>query len=445
MLGTYLIRKLEKMSLVDEYSSPSTKSELDFFTVPPTQVVIKKGFWDEINPTNPVTNDGPYEFRIPADPHLIQLSKNYIYMLMKITNPPSATGQPSPAVSPINLIGKTFFKQVKLYLGSKLVFDSGDKYAYRSFMETELNYGTDAKHSHLQSALYTSEAGEKFDDADNEGFKERGKYFKDGNLVEVTAPLHIDLFMQDRYLLSGTDLRLELNRNSNDFVLQSPQGATNAVLEIVQMKLFVRKVEILDSVGLALEKTMHSFAAKYPIRRVMLTNLHIPSTSQSTPLNTLYSGQLPRRMIIACVDADAYRGNIKKSPFNFKCYSISEVRVISGGQTFPCHPMRLDFKNNRYIRAFDQLFEALDLAKDNKGNTISRKHFKEGQCFFGFDLTPDEDDSGHWDLIKEGATSIEISFSEKIPDSGIEVIIYSEFDNLIMIDKNRHVFNDYTA
>lgn len=75
------------MSLVDSLSSASTKSELDFFTVPPTQVVIKRGFWDEINPTNPVTNEGPYEFRIPSDPHLLQLSKNYIYMQLKITQP----------------------------------------------------------------------------------------------------------------------------------------------------------------------------------------------------------------------------------------------------------------------------------------------------------------------------------------------------------------------
>jgi hypothetical protein len=216
-------------------------------------------------------------------------------------------------------------------------------------------------------------------------------------------------------------------------------------LEVTQMKLYLRKVEILDSVSLAIEKTMLQHTAKYPIRRVIVMNLHIPSTAQSTPLNTLFTGQLPRRMIIACVDADAYRGNIKKSPFNFKCYSISDIKIISGGQTFPAHPLKMDFKNDKYIRAYDQLFEALDIAKDNKGNVISRQHFKYGQCFFAFDLTPDEDDSGHWDLIKEGTTSVEISFAEKIPDTGIEVIVYSEFDNLILIDKHRRVFNDYTA
>ena len=113
--------------------------------------------------------------------------------------------------------------------------------------------------------------------------------------------------------------------------------------------------------------------------------------------------------------------------------------------TFPTHPFKLDFKNNQYIRAFDQLFEALDLARDNKGNGITREGFKNGQCLIAFDLTPDEDDSGHWDLIKEGTTSIEISFADRIPDTGIEVIVYAEFDNLVMLDKHRNVMYDYNG
>uniref|UniRef100_A0A915JAM8 Uncharacterized protein n=1 Tax=Romanomermis culicivorax TaxID=13658 RepID=A0A915JAM8_ROMCU len=68
-----------------------------------------------------------------------------------------------------------------------------------------------------------------------------------------------------------------------------------------------------------------------------------------------------------------------------------------------------------------QLFEVLDMAKDNKGNMTSRENYKYGQCYFAFDLTPDEDDSGYWDLIKEGSTSIELTFAEGIPTTGIEL------------------------
>lgn len=81
--------------------------------------------------------------------------------------------------------------------------------------------------------------------------------------------------------------------------------------------------------------------------------------------------------------------------------------------TFPSNPLKLNFKNNKYIRAFDQLFEALDFSRDNTGNGITREGFKNGQCIFAFDLTPGEDDCGNFDLMKEGTTSIEITFSEK--------------------------------
>ena len=108
-------------------------------------------------------------------------------------------------------------------------------------------------------------------------------------------------------------------------------------------------------------------------------------------------------------------------------------------------PLNVDFKNNLYINAYNQLFEALDLARDNKGNGINRSDFKNTHCIFAFDLTPDEDDNGHWDLIRDGTTSIDIKFSEKLPDSGVQILVYAEFDNLLLIDKDRNVFFDYSA
>lgn len=435
------------MSLIDTKSIPSTKSELDLFTVPPTQVVVKRGFWHEIQPLNSVTNEGPYEFTIPPDPHYTQLNKNFIYMQLRIKKPVLPAGTAStPDLAPINLIGKTLFKQVKCFLNGKLISDSSDKYAYRAFLETELNFGYDAKQSHLQSALYFKESGENVDAATNESFKTRSALFKDEKIVEVIAPLHIDLFLQDRYLINYIDMRLELYRNTNAFVMQCfNANITNLELEVRQMKLLIRKVELLDSVNLAIENTLTNYAAKYPVRRVVMTNLHVAHPSRSTPHHTLFSGQLPRRIIFACVDATAYRGTYGKSPFNFQPFGINGVKVICGGQTYPASPLKIDFTKDRFIQAYSHLYEALDLAHENKGNLINMTDYKTSHSFFGFDLTPDEDDSGHWDLIREGSTSIEVEFGKDLPQSGIEIVIYAEFDNLIMIDKHRNTFYDYNA
>ena len=72
---------------IDKLSVPSTKTELDLYSVPPTQVVIRRSFWEEVQLMNPITHEGPFEFRIPPDMYMLHLSKNYIYMRLRIVRP----------------------------------------------------------------------------------------------------------------------------------------------------------------------------------------------------------------------------------------------------------------------------------------------------------------------------------------------------------------------
>lgn len=436
---------------VDQNSAASTKSELDLFSIPATQVAIKRAYDDVVYPSNPITNDGPFEFRIPADPGFLNLAKHRIYFQLRIVKPDGTsliTGgdNPDPQVAPVNAIAKTFFKQVKLFINSKLVYDSGDKYHYRAFLETELNYNLDAKQSHLGACLYNRETGD-IDAATNDGFVSRAELFARSQWVEAAAPLHVDIMMQDRYLIPHTEIRLELHRNPDALLLLC--HAANAAaykIEVREMRLFMEKVDVLESVNLAVESTLGAFTAKYPLRRTVVTSLHVTPQRRATPTNNIFQGQIPRRMIIACCDQDAYTGVINKSPFKFRPFGIQSIKVIAGGQTFPAQPLRLDFTNHHYIQAYLQLFDSLGIANDNRGNGISRKDYENSHCIFGFDLTPDKDDGAHWDIVREGNTSIEIQFGDNaLTGNGVQVIVYGEFDNLMTLDRNRVAHFDYTA
>ena len=72
--------------LIDMQSAPSTKNELDLFHVPPTQIAVEDSYWKEVQLTNGVSNEGPYEFHISPNPQMMQLSKNYLLMELKIMN-----------------------------------------------------------------------------------------------------------------------------------------------------------------------------------------------------------------------------------------------------------------------------------------------------------------------------------------------------------------------
>ena len=432
---------------------PGTKSELNLFDVPPTQVVVENSRWNEVNLRNACTHTGPYEFHIGPNPQFLHLAKNYLFIELRIVketgnNLIHAAGDANidPLVGPINIIGKTFLRQVKLSLNGMEVFDSGDKYAYRAFLETELNYGYDARFSHLQSGLYNQDTPyNHIDDDQNTGLVARATGFRGSNWVHVMAPIHTDLFAQNKYLLNNIDFRLTLYRNTDTFCLMSENATQLYKIQVNNMKWYVKGVDVSKSVSLALERSLMQYTAKYPVRRVELRTIHVNQGSRATPSNAIFNGQVPRRLVIGCVDADAYHGVYAKSPFNFGNNGIDEVTITAAGQTYPTKPLTMDFANDRYTRAFVQLFEGLGISDDNKGNGINLKKFKSGTCLFAFDLSPDEDDGGdHWDLVKEGETIVNIHFSAATTEA-LEVIVYAEFDNLLTIDHTRNTYIDIKA
>jgi len=210
------------------------------------------------------------------------------------------------------------------------------------------------------------------------------------------------------------------------------------------MSLFIKKVEVMDSIGVAIESMLQTTSAKYPIKRVQLTTMHITENRRSTPLNSLFSGILPRRVLVSMVDAEAARGSMKKNPFLFKDFGLSEIKITSGNLTLPSTPFKFSFENNKLISGYLQMYDGLNMSGDDKGNMINLAQYKNGCTYFVFDLTSDGNDSATWELIREGCTSLEMLFDKDLPPGGIECIIYAEFDSLLMIDYNRATYMDYT-
>ena len=375
--------------LLDKASAPSSKSEIEYFTVPSTQVAVEKGFWVEVNPLNTVTNAGPFEFHLPSSPHFLDLSKNYVHLQLKITRGDGTNLQDGDQVGPINLIGKTFFKQVKLFLNSKLAYDSGDTYPYRSYLETEFNYDYSSKQSALKACGYQEDTPVgQIDAAGNQGWTDRCDWFAHSAVVEFMAPLHIDLFHQEKYLLNNMDLRLELHRQGEPFALMSFNQNPGFRLQVANIKWHVRKVDLLKNISLALESTLLHSTAKFPIRRVQIKTLELTPGRRDTPTNAIFTGQIPRRLIFGCVDSDAFHGNWEKSPFNFKHFSATSVQVTAAGQNYPASPLLMDFTTNMIVKPFIQLYEALGLAGTDKSCYLDLNDYAHGHALYAFDLSP---------------------------------------------------------
>ena len=167
---------------------------------------------------------------------------------------------------------------------------------------------------------------------------------------------------------------------------------------------------------------------------------------QSLIIDTL-SGQLPKRVVIAMVDNDAYNGLYEKNPFNFKHHELSSLGVYVNGEPMPAKPLETKFTQDggqQYIKAYLSLFNGSNSLGHDLGNYISRADFPNGYSIFAFDLTPDlSDGGGHLSLLKKGNLKIELKFAQALPRT-VMVMVYAEFDNMIEITRERTVLFDFS-
>ena len=116
-------------------------------------------------------------------------------------------------------------------------------------------------------------------------------------------------------------------------------------VKLISAVLLVRKVQQSPSVFLAHAKALESGLAKYPIKRVVCKTYTIPAGNLDGNHEKLFTGQPPSRLVIGCVNNDAFNGNYVKNPFNFKHYALSEISLHLDGNTQPVKPLKPNFAN----------------------------------------------------------------------------------------------------
>ena len=135
------------MSYVHPFSKRCDKSEVDLFSVPPTQQSLERGRWIDYAPLSSVENpDSAITFLIAGTDEYIDLSKTILTVTGNIMKKDKAKldGGGQSNVAPVNNFLHSLFRQVDVYLNGKQVTPAMGTYAYRSYIETLLNYDVSA-------------------------------------------------------------------------------------------------------------------------------------------------------------------------------------------------------------------------------------------------------------------------------------------------------------
>lgn len=436
------------MSFLHSHSCECLKTELDLFSLPPTQTSIESSQWIHYKPVSSLTDDSPIEFVVPGHgEEYIDLAHTMLSIRVKLVAPAKNDSNRDDLLRTcvVNNLLHSLFNQVDVYFNQKPVSPPNNAYAYRAYLETLLNYGPAAKKSHLSTALWYADEAGKMEDLKQKtlGFEARRSFLQPNGMVDLIGHLHCDVFKQNKFLLNGVEMRLRLVRAKNSFVLMDPTN--QCTLHITEASLLIRRSKISPAILLAHAKALSQGTAKYPITRVEVKTLTLHRGIHSETLDNVILGQLPKRVIIGFVDNKAYNGNTDYNPFNFKNYNINFLSLYIDGMQVPSKPLQPDFNNEGlYVDCYQTLFSGTGVHFLNEGNDINRVEYPNGFCLFAFDLTPDLSANcySHWNLVKSGSLRIEVRFSEPLENT-VNCIVYAEYDNVLEIDSTRQVIVDF--
>lgn len=439
--------------MINQATALNVKSELDIFTTLPVQTTVESGSLQSYRPLTSISNPGPIEFVVggSSSDEYLDLGRVYIYVKAKLTcvEQEQVAGQAAPpacVLGPTNNWLHSMFSQVDVYLNQKCITPANNCYPYRAYIENLLNYGDEAKQSHLTCGLWADDTPGHMDDVtlQNVGFSSRREVTRNNREVELFGPLHCDLFNVDKYLLNGVEMQIKLQRSRDQFHVMGTATSRGA-FEIINAELFVRKVKISASTLLAHHKVLNQTTAKYPISRIDVRSITIPENTLSRTCDNVFTGQLPKRVIIGFVTSTAFNGTVTTNPFNFRHFNYTSLAVYVDSVPVPAKPFNCLFSENQYIRAYHSLFEGTNINHSDSGNKISRAAYPQGYALVAIDLTPDLSSSAaHVSLPKTGSLRIDVQFEEALAQS-ITAIVYAEFDGLIEIDQYRNIVTDYSC
>ena len=434
-------------------SMECVSSGLDIFKHKPVQTSVESGYYVECRPVASLTDNSPIEFVIKGSPeHYLDLSDTHLHVQAQIVREDGSQLQPEDdgLVTFEQLAIHTLFSECDLMINNCLVTTSSNTYAYRAYIETLLNYDKATKKSQLELSMFYPHSTGDFEftkDNKSKTLEKRRKKVNRSKICDLIGKTHVDLSFNEQYILNGVDVRFRFVRSKDNFVLNAcPGNGQEQVhpykVKIIHAGLFVRKLKINPSIMLAHASVLEKTTSKYHVKRVLTKTHSAARGTLNVNIDSLFSNQIPSRILVAMCDSDAFNGNYSKSAFQFKHNYISSLNFHVDGVAVPSKSFAPDFERGIYARSYFSLFQGTNKQFDINSHGITYDDYQDGFAMWCVNLSPTPTDDDCIELYKHGALSLSITLSKPL-DTPVNIILYSVFDGCINIDKARNVLLDW--
>lgn len=431
-------------------------NHLQIFTPTPIESTMLEGFvvnYDVVGGLD-ANRRGPYHFRVETSRHVVlDLSTLRLNGKFKVTKrdgtnigADDVANKYRPSV--INMAPNSLFESIHVEINDRLINTVTTPANHvKSYIETILSYSNDAAKTHLKASRFEMDTAGKFDKVTgNLGAVERGKWIAESRPVDFSIPVHVDLCSTDRFLPPGLNMKFTFTRSRDQFVLlveetvKPGDTAVDHIIQITDLRLAVKKIRVLPEVGEQMYKNIINNPTQrpqYPFTKTDLVRRDMAMGISHYSTNLLFWGKkLPRSVIVAMVDTDAYNGDQSKNPYNFQHYDLSEAYLTVNDMAVPSehYHMNMSGDNQAIMTVYRNLFDHTGVVNNPQSNLITPDLFTEGCFFLAWDLTPDNCNSFHEHLPVDGKMELVLRFAKSLPRN-VTLLAFVALHDKLLFDR----------
>ena len=447
--------------------------DLALFTLPPVNVAEDEIQWVNHLPTYGVDGKGTVKFHISGHGNqYTHLGKSQLKFKVSITD---KNGKPlrlederkieTQGGTLVDNILHSLWSQVDIEFNKTLVSSSGTNYPYKAYIENLLTYSHATSKYQLDMQGFTGNEG-NFDATSpdgtptNGGFTRRSDWFKpvttiynpgeEGDnpdemwdrptCVEFAGPILADVCNQPHAIVNGVDIDITLEPSKNSFRLMTHPEGVEGVVQVHDIRLDVAKVKVRSENILAIENTLKTRPASYPMVRTDIRTFEIAKGSYSVTKEDIFQGEVPTQLVVGMVDTDAYTGNFSKNPFRFKPNNIAQCGFLVDNRPIPHAPFKFDAKDCGYLDGLESLYRLTGKLNEDTSLAINRRTYRQGYWLMAFAVDPTTSPDFHYVGKKMcGVTQLSMDFHKPLADT-VTLIIYATFPEVMNIDQTRLVY-----
>lgn len=351
-----------------------------------------------------------------------------------------------------NNFAHSIWSRVDVSIQSKNFSQSDQSYAYMSYLKAMLYSNSDMKESAMQGALFYPDNASGVDDTnplmtDNRGLQIRSTYFTQGQTVELSTPLHSDIFSINRFLPGSIEIGLTFHPNSPRFYLMSQDDkkiVENCKLVIIKSSLDIVLHEIEPAILLAHEQILKSHDAIFPYIRCEIKRIAMAKGLFEFSTDQPFSNFLPSEIVCGILKDSASHGNYKEDGLYFGHCNLASISVTVDNNHLINSPINTQYDDNApcggsYLQAYQSL---AGVTGEEGVIPVSRLAYRKGHCLYRFiseALTDASHDASVIPVKRTGNVRITVRFHKPL-ESAYNLVLYGAFPAGLKLDSFKNVY-----